>query len=63
MLYRYMIETLGRKDGEATQDRLREIGLEGWEMVSVLPGTREDPTDTDHLTFFFKRDASTDIRL
>ena len=63
MLYRYMIESLSRKDEDGTIERLREIGLEGWEMVSVLPGTREDPTDPDHLTFFFKRDASTDIGL
>lgn len=61
MLFRFHIQTLSRKDEEATEDKLRELGLDSWELVSVLPGTRKDPADPDHFTFFFKRDATTDI--
>jgi len=61
MIYRYLILELSRSDVEATDERLRELGLETWEMVSVLPGRRSDPEDKEYFTFFFKRDASTDI--
>ncbi len=63
MIYRFRIETFSRKAEEETNERLREIGLDSWGMVNVLPGTREDPTDTDHFTVFFTRDASDDIGL
>lgn len=63
MIFRYLIETLPRRDQEAADERLRELGLENWEMVGVLPGTRADPDDREHFTLFFKRDASTDIGL
>jgi len=63
MIFRFKIEQLSRKDQEATEERLRELGLEGWELVSVLSGSQQDPADPDHFTFFFKRDASTDIGL
>jgi hypothetical protein len=63
MPFRYTIETLHRADEEAAYERLRELGLEEWELIGVLPGPREDPTDTEHFTLFFKRDASEDIGL
>ena len=63
MIYRFRIETFNRKDEEATDEALREIGLDSWGLISVLPGTREDPTDPDHFTCFFSRDASEDIGL
>ena len=64
-LLRYMIVSFSRKteDEEAVTDRLREIGLDTWELVTVLPGSRENPNDPDYFTFFFRRDASTDIGL
>ena len=61
MIFRFKIEHLSRMDQEATEERLRELGLEGWELVSVLPGKQDNPDDTSHFTFFFKRDATTDI--
>lgn len=63
MLYRYHIETMVRADEEATSERLRELGLESWELISVLPGSRTDPDDRERMTFFLKRDASSDIGL
>ena len=45
MIFRFKIEQLSRKNHEATEERLRELGLEGWELVSVLPGGQEDPDD------------------
>jgi hypothetical protein len=60
-LLRYTIVSFSRHDTEGVDERLREMGLETWEMISVLPGTRENPNDADHFTCFFKRDASTDI--
>ncbi len=63
MIYRFKVETFSREDEEATDERLREIGLDSWGMVSVLPGTREDPNDAGHFTMFFTRDASEDIGL
>ena len=63
MLYRFKIETFNRKDEDGTEERLREIGLDSWGLVSVLPGTRRDPNDADHFTAFFTRDASDDIGL
>ena len=63
MLYRYHIETMLRADEEATAERLRELGLESWELISVLPGSRTDPDDRERMTFFLKRDASSDIGL
>ena len=47
-LLRYMIES---------------FRLDTWELVTVLPGSRENPNDPDYFTFFFRRDASTDIGL
>jgi hypothetical protein len=63
MICRYMIESFSRNAEEATDERLREIGLEAWQLVSVLPGTRENPSDPDHFTCFFTRDATDDISL
>lgn len=63
MLYRYTIESFSREDEEAVDERLREMGLDTWELITVLPGRREDPNDTKYFTCFFKRDASTDIGL
>ncbi|MHC4469882.1 MAG: hypothetical protein ACYTDY_16470 [Planctomycetota bacterium] len=62
-VYRFKIEVMSRTDEEATDDRLRELGLDGWNLVSVLPGSRENPEDAERLTFFFRRDATTDIGL
>ena len=63
MIYRFKIETFSRKDEEGTDERLREIGLDSWGLITVLPGTREDPVDSEHFTAFFSRDASEDIGL
>ena len=63
MIYRYKIEELSRTDDEDVDERLRELGLENWELISVLPGRRADPDDRGYFTFFFRRDASTDIGL
>lgn len=63
MIYRFKIETFSRKTEEETNERLREIGLDSWGLVTVLPGSREDPNDVDHFTMFFSRDASEDIGL
>ena len=63
MIYRYMIEDFSRTDEEAVFERLRELGLESWELVNVLNGRREDPDDKAYFTGFFRRDASTDIGL
>jgi len=63
MIYRFKIETFSRKDEDATDERLREIGLDSWGMIGVLPGTRENPADAEHFTMFFTRDASEDIGL
>ena len=63
MIYRFKIEAMSRQDREATEERLRELGLEGWDLVSVLPGSQDNPADPDHFTFFFRRDATTDIGL
>ena len=63
MIYRYLIEEFSRTDDDAVDERLREMGLESWEMVNVLPGRRSDGTDTGYFTIFFRRDASTDIGL
>jgi hypothetical protein len=62
-VFRYWIEVLSRTDVEATEDRLRELGLDSWDLVTVLPGSRENPDDPEHVTAFFRRDASTDIGL
>jgi hypothetical protein len=62
-IYRYLIETFTRADERATTQRLRELGLESWDLVSVLPGSRTDPADPTKFTFVFRRDASTDINL
>lgn len=61
MLYRYLIESMDRADTEAVSERLRELGLESWELVSVQPGSRTDPDAKSQVTFYFKRDASSDI--
>ena len=63
MLLRYTIQSFSRKDEDATDELLREMGLDTWELITVLPGSREDPNDTEHFTCFFKRDATTDIGL
>jgi hypothetical protein len=63
LIYRYLIEEMSRTENEVTDERLRELGLEGWEMVSVLPGRRAAPDDGAYFTCFFRRDASTDIGL
>ncbi len=63
MIYRFRIETFSRRDEEGTEERLRELGLDAWAMVTVLPGTREDPGDANHFTVFFSRDATDDIGL
>ncbi len=62
-LARYLIKSFSRKDKEGVEEELRILGLETWEMISVLPGSREDPNDTERFTCFFVRDASTDIGL
>ncbi len=62
-VYRYLIQTLSRTDAKATEDKLRELGLESWELVGVLPGSRTDASDPKCLTMFFRRDATTDINL
>jgi hypothetical protein len=54
---------MSRTEDEVTDERLRELGLEGWEMISVLPGRRSAPGDEAFFTCFFRRDASTDIGL
>jgi hypothetical protein len=61
MLYRFRIETFSRKNEDDTDERLREIGLDSWALISVLPGTRDNPADPEHFTCFFSRDASEDI--
>ena len=63
MYYRYLIVTFRPADEDATDERLRELGLESWELVSVLPGSRDDPDDKACVTMYFRRDASTDINL
>lgn len=63
MIFRYMIQDFPRAEVEETDERLRELGLESWELVSVMPGSRQDPTDNSSYTFVFRRDASTDIGL
>ena len=63
MIFRFKIETFARNDDDAVDERLRELGLESWELVSFLPGSREDPNDNSSYTGFFKKDASTDIGL
>jgi len=63
VIYRYMIEDMSRTDDERVNERLRELGLEGWELVNVMPGRRADPDDKGYFTMFFRRDASTDIGL
>ena len=63
MIYRFKIETFNRRDEEGTDERLREIGLDSWALISVLPGTRDNPADPEHFTAFFSRDASEDIGL
>jgi hypothetical protein len=61
MIYRFKIESFSRRNEDATDERLREIGLDSWALVTVLPGSREDPNDAEHFTAFFTRDASEDI--
>lgn len=63
MIFRYHIEVLPRRDLDAAQDRLRELGVERWELVSVLPGSAANPADPDSVTCFFRRDASSEIGL
>ena len=63
MIYRYMIEDFSRTDDDGVDERLRELGLEGWELVNILNGRRADPNDTGFFTGFFRRDTSTDIGL
>jgi len=63
VIYRYMIEDFSRTDDEHVNERLRELGLESWELVNVLAGRRADSDDKTHFTGFFRRDASTDIGL
>ncbi|MCU0726326.1 MAG: hypothetical protein MUE73_11125 [Planctomycetes bacterium] len=63
MIYRYHIESFARADEKRTADRLRELGLESWDLITVLPGSRTDPADPKSFTFIFRRDASTDINL
>ena len=62
-VYRYLVEPLSRVDTKRTEERLRELGLESWELVSVIPGSRSDASDPKYFTFIFRRDASTDINL
>jgi hypothetical protein len=62
-VYRYLIQTFSRTDNKATEDKLRELGLEAWELIGVLPGSRSDPSDAKSMTLFFRRDATTDINL
>ncbi len=63
MICRFKIESFSRKDGEAADEKLRELGLEAWQMIGVLPGSRENPADPDYFTCFFTRDATDDISL
>ncbi|MEN8148571.1 MAG: hypothetical protein ABFS86_02040 [Planctomycetota bacterium] len=63
MIYRYLIEEFSRTEDEAVDERLREMGLESWELVNVLPGRRSDGSDPGYFTGIFRRDASTDIGL
>ena len=63
IVFRYLIEVFERANEKDTADRLRELGLESWDLISVLPGSRTDPSDPKRFTFIFKRDASTDINL
>lgn len=63
MIYRYLIESFSRADEDRTDERLRELGLERWQMISVLPGSRTDPLDPKQFTAFFNRDAGEEIGL
>ena len=62
-LFRYLSESMKRLPDEDTRERLRELGHEGWELVTVLPGSQTDPDDASKVTYYLMRDASTDIGL
>jgi hypothetical protein len=59
--YRFHCVSLPRAATKARDDILWELGLAGWELVCVLPGSEADASDGTMLTFFFKREATTDI--
>jgi hypothetical protein len=60
-MFRYNVLEVSRLDPEARDEKLRELGRSGWELVSVLDGSSKDPLDRSMLTFFFKRSATEDI--
>jgi hypothetical protein len=63
MVWRYRVEVMNRKDLNEATEQLRELGLERWELLSVLPGSDVDPADPARILCFFRRDASTEIGL
>jgi hypothetical protein len=63
MVWRYKVEELSRCDLEETSERMRELGLERWELLAVLPGSAADPGDHTRVLCYFRRDASTEIGL
>lgn len=63
MIYRYRVEVVSRRDLEEATERFRELGLERWELISVLPGSDQDPDDPEKVLCYFRRDASTEIGL
>lgn len=63
MIFRYRIVVLERADLEGSAEALREIGLERWELISVLPGSETDPNDQTKVLCYFRRDASSEIGL
>ncbi|MNC92085.1 hypothetical protein D3C83_84500 [compost metagenome] len=61
-MFRYNVLEVSRLDPTTRDEKLRELGRSGWELVSVIDGSSKDASDRSTLTYFFKRAASEDIQ-